>query len=58
MAVPTLLEVRSVNQMYGSGERRFTAVQNINLSMKEGEFVALVGPSGAEKARSCASSPA
>ena len=46
---PSLLEVRSVNQMYGSGERRFTAVQNINLSMKEGEFVALVGPSGCGK---------
>ena len=46
---PTLLEVRSVNQMYGIGERRFTAVQNINLSMKEGEFVALVGPSGCGK---------
>jgi NitT/TauT family transport system ATP-binding protein len=49
MVTPTLLEVRSVNQMYGSGERRFTAVQNINLSMKEGEFVALVGPSGCGK---------
>lgn len=46
---PTLLEVRSVNQMYGTGERRFTAVQNVNLSMKEGEFVALVGPSGCGK---------
>jgi NitT/TauT family transport system ATP-binding protein len=45
----TLLEVRSVNQMYGTGERRFTAVQNINLSMREGEFVALVGPSGCGK---------
>jgi NitT/TauT family transport system ATP-binding protein len=49
MVAPTLLEVRSVNQMYGSGERRFTAVQNINLSMREGEFVALVGPSGCGK---------
>ncbi len=46
---PTLLEVRSVNQMYGTGERRFTAVQNINFSMREGEFVALVGPSGCGK---------
>jgi NitT/TauT family transport system ATP-binding protein len=35
--------------MYGSGDRRFTAVQNVNLSMKEGEFVALVGPSGCGK---------
>ena len=49
MSASTLLEVRSVNQMYGSGERRFTAVQNINLSLKEGEFVALVGPSGCGK---------
>ena len=49
MVTSTLLEVRSVNQMYGTGERRFTAVQNINLSMKEGEFVALVGPSGCGK---------
>jgi NitT/TauT family transport system ATP-binding protein len=46
---PQLLEVRSVNQMYGTGERRFTAVQNVNLSMREGEFVALVGPSGCGK---------
>jgi NitT/TauT family transport system ATP-binding protein len=35
--------------MYGTGERRFTAVQNISLSMKEGDFVALVGPSGCGK---------
>ena len=49
MTNATLLEVRSVNQMYGSGARRFMAVQNINLSMKEGEFVALVGPSGCGK---------
>lgn len=49
MSPANLLEVRSVNQEYGSGERRFTAVQNVNLSMKEGEFVALVGPSGCGK---------
>jgi len=49
MPGPTLLELRSINQMYGSGERRFTAVQNVNLTLKEGEFVALVGPSGCGK---------
>ena len=49
MAATNLLEVRGVNQMYGSGERRFTAVQNFHLSMNEGEFVALVGPSGCGK---------
>jgi NitT/TauT family transport system ATP-binding protein len=49
MTASNLLEVRGVNQMYGSGERRFTAVQNFYLSMNEGEFVALVGPSGCGK---------
>jgi NitT/TauT family transport system ATP-binding protein len=49
MPGPILLELRSVNQMYGSGDRRFTAVQNVNLTLKEGEFVALVGPSGCGK---------
>lgn len=49
MSVSPLLDVRGVNQMYGSGERRFVAVQNIQLSIHEGEFVALVGPSGCGK---------
>jgi NitT/TauT family transport system ATP-binding protein len=49
MAGPMLLELRSISQMYGSGERRFTALQSVNLVLKEGEFVALVGPSGCGK---------
>jgi NitT/TauT family transport system ATP-binding protein len=49
MTGPMLLEVRSVSQTYGSGERRFTALQSVNLVLKEGEFVALVGPSGCGK---------
>ncbi|HRQ36336.1 MAG TPA: nitrate/sulfonate/bicarbonate ABC transporter ATP-binding protein [Chloroflexota bacterium] len=44
-----LLELKVVSQQYGSGERRFTAVENINLAMGEGEFVALLGPSGCGK---------
>jgi NitT/TauT family transport system ATP-binding protein len=49
MVGPMLLELRGVSQMYGSGERRFTALQSVNLVLKEGEFVALVGPSGCGK---------
>ncbi len=49
MAAETLLEVRNVTQMYGSGERRFTAIEKINLVLREGEFVTLVGPSGCGK---------
>lgn len=45
----TLLQLKRVSQQYGSGERRFTAVENIDLTLREGEFVALLGPSGCGK---------
>lgn len=44
-----LLELRHVSQIYGAGERRFTAIQDVNLYLEEGEFVALLGPSGCGK---------
>lgn len=44
-----LLQLDSIYQEYGSGARRFTAVENINLKLSEGEFVALLGPSGCGK---------
>lgn len=45
----TLLELKNIYQEFGAGNRRFTAVENVNLSLKEGEFVALLGPSGCGK---------
>jgi NitT/TauT family transport system ATP-binding protein len=44
-----LLELRHISQIYGSGQRRFVAVQDVNLAIKPGEFVALLGPSGCGK---------
>lgn len=44
-----LLKLRHVQQIYTSGQRRFTAVQDVNLTVIEGEFVALLGPSGCGK---------
>lgn len=44
-----LMELKQVQQIYRSGDRRFVAVENINLSVKEGEYVALLGPSGCGK---------
>ena len=50
MPAPTpLLELQGVGQVYTSGQRHFAAVQDVNLSLAEGEFVALVGPSGCGK---------
>ncbi len=44
-----LLELQHVSQKYGAGEHRFTAVQDVNLVVREGEYVALLGPSGCGK---------
>ncbi len=45
----SLLELRGISQIYSSGPRQFTAVQDVNLSLNEGEYVALLGPSGCGK---------
>ncbi len=44
-----LLELKGITQKYGRGDRRFTAVDNVSLTIDEGEFVALLGPSGCGK---------
>ncbi len=44
-----LLRLEHIYQIYGSGARRFTAVEDVNLTLREGEFVALLGPSGCGK---------
>lgn len=49
MAKETLLQLENVYQLYGSGSRRFTAVENINFNLASDEFTALLGPSGCGK---------
>src|SRR5512140_4034275 len=44
-----LVDLKHIEQSFGSGERRFTAVQDINFTINAGEFVALLGPSGCGK---------
>jgi NitT/TauT family transport system ATP-binding protein len=44
-----LLELKQITQIYGSGPKRFAAVQHVSLTITEGEFVALLGPSGCGK---------
>lgn len=44
-----LLRVENLSKSYGKGEAKVDALKNINLSIKKGEFIAIVGPSGSGK---------
>lgn len=44
-----LLALENITQTYGDGQRGFIAVQDVNLTVDDGEFVALLGPSGCGK---------
>ncbi|MCF8346381.1 MAG: ABC transporter ATP-binding protein [Bacteroidales bacterium] len=44
-----VLEIKNVHKIYNSTEVRVHAVNDITLSIEEGEFTAIVGPSGSGK---------
>jgi len=44
-----LIELRQVTKIYGSGEARVAALDGIDLTVRDGEFVAVMGPSGSGK---------
>jgi nitrate/nitrite transport system ATP-binding protein len=45
----SILELKSVSKSYGSGEQAVEVLSDVNLSIREGEFVAIVGFSGSGK---------
>ncbi len=44
-----LLELKAVSKTYGEGKEKASILNNINLSIKQGEFIAIVGFSGSGK---------
>lgn len=44
-----LIELREVSKVYGFGEAATLALDEVDLSVKKGEFVAVMGPSGSGK---------
>src|SRR5687767_13645709 len=45
----SFLQLKNVSKSYVTGEKRTRVLDDINLSIREGEFVAIVGYSGAGK---------
>ena len=45
----SLIQTENLTKIYGSGDTTVTALDHINLQVKEGEFVAVMGPSGCGK---------
>ncbi len=52
MSAPPLIEFRDVVKQYGKGEAAIRALDGVSLSIKEHEFVAIMGPSGSGKSTS------
>jgi lipoprotein-releasing system ATP-binding protein len=48
-AASTVMEARSLRKVYGSGEKSLAVLSDANLSLRQGEMVAIVAPSGAGK---------
>ncbi|MBS4538373.1 ABC transporter ATP-binding protein [Clostridium sp. D2Q-11] len=44
-----ILKVENLNKTYGSGINKVEALKNVNLSVKSGEFVSIIGASGSGK---------
>jgi putative ABC transport system ATP-binding protein len=44
-----LIELRGVTKIYGTGEAAVAALRGVDLTIHEGEFVAVMGPSGSGK---------
>lgn len=44
-----ILRVENLSKVYGSGETKVVALNDITFSVEKGEFVAIIGPSGSGK---------
>lgn len=45
----TIIEMKNVTKIFKGGDTSITAIENLSLSVSEGEFVSIIGPSGCGK---------
>ncbi|MDR5652939.1 ABC transporter ATP-binding protein [Ruixingdingia sedimenti] len=48
-APPPLIDLRGITRTYGTGEAEVRALDGVDLTIRQGEFVAIMGPSGSGK---------
>ncbi|MBY2476547.1 ABC transporter ATP-binding protein [Clostridioides difficile] len=44
-----IIKAKQLSKIYGSGNNKVIALNNVNLEIKSGEFVSIIGPSGSGK---------
>ena len=44
-----IIELRNINKYYKSGDSKLHVLKDVNLQVKQGEFLAILGPSGSGK---------
>lgn len=44
-----ILVMKNIEKKFGSGHTEVTALKNVNLTVKQGEFISIIGPSGSGK---------
>jgi len=47
--MPAVVEVGGVSKVFGTGDAAVTALESVDLTIRQGEFVSLIGPSGCGK---------
>ena len=45
----SLVELQNICKTYSTGKVNFEALKNVDLTIKEGEYIAILGPSGSGK---------